>query len=720
MNKNALPHLIVVILFIGLLCVSCGSKDQAGDDQAIGTKQESKSPSSEQIIQTDLPQVQLGEVYRSPEGGYEFRVVPDYLFEEFAGIISMQAPDADPETGPLFMLVGGLNEQTKTTEQLLEDFREGLGEDGEIRDRSQITIGGIPGLMVNFDASVEGEPTTGRAVFVAVTPTQMFSLFSFAPPEQSEGEISDIFDALIASLSFFEPELDTAGEPEIPEAVVSADTTRGELIRQWASSAVASSEYSNPDYAAMQATGAPDTPDCGDRPTAWSSLEYFTIDWLEVGYDTAVIPSEVNIYESHTPSQVVLVELVDTDGAYHSIYTAEPEMQIDCPFILSIPVRDLDFPVVAVKITVDQSKLDLPLDEIDAVELVGYALEPGEVAQEPGEATQPAQPGKSTEPSKPAQATSPPQPSQATQLPGLSPVEATDLANWKWTNYTNADGLADNAVTAIAAAPDGTVWVGTFNAGVSSFKDGKFSNYGVDDGLGFNNGNGLAIAPDGSVWAATTGGLAHIEDGTITNYKKADGLVYDDVRSVLVTPEGVVWAGTSSGVSRSDGNTWTSFTKEDGLVDNYINDIAIDEGGTLWFATLGGVSSFDGENWTNYTEEDGLAYKLVRTIAVAPDGSIWAGTSSKGVNRFDGSEWVTYSVSDEYDLSYVKAIAVGPDGTLWFTTEGKGVYRYDGQNWLNIRKADGMPGDYVDAIVFAEDGSIWFGLRKEGIAHFGP
>ena len=256
MNKNALPNIIFVVLLISLLSVSCGSKDQAGDDQAIGTKQEVESPSSEQIIQTDLPLVQLGDVYRSPEGGYEFRVVPDYLLEEFAGIISMQAPDADPETGPLFMLVGGLNEETKTTEQLLEDFRQGLGQEGEIRDREQITIGGIPGLMVNFDASVEGEPTAGRAVFVAVTPTQVFSLFSFAPSELSGGELSDIFDALIASLNFFEPELDTAGEPEIPEAVVSDDAARGELIRQWASSAVASSEYSNPDYAATQATGA--------------------------------------------------------------------------------------------------------------------------------------------------------------------------------------------------------------------------------------------------------------------------------------------------------------------------------------------------------------------------------------------------------------------------------------------------------------------------------
>ena len=112
-----------------------------------------------------------------------------------------------------------------------------------------------------------------------------------------------------------------------------------EVIRQWASSATASTEYDSPGYAAEQATGAPDTPDCGDHETAWASEEGLTIDWLEIQYDTPVIPIEINIYESHTPTQVSLVELVDTSGFYHEVYSAVPEMQGDCPYILSVQVE---------------------------------------------------------------------------------------------------------------------------------------------------------------------------------------------------------------------------------------------------------------------------------------------------------------------------------------------------------------------------------------------
>jgi hypothetical protein len=146
-----------------------------------------------------------------------------------------------------------------------------------------------------------------------------------------------------------------------------------ELIRQWASSAHASSEYSNPEWSAMQATGAPNTLECGDTPTAWASYGDYTKEWLEVRYDIPVIPAEINIYESHTPTQVVRVEVVDTDGVYHEVFTAEPEMAPDCPYVLSVAVEEADYQAIGAKITIDQSVIGLPWDEIDAVELVGYA-----------------------------------------------------------------------------------------------------------------------------------------------------------------------------------------------------------------------------------------------------------------------------------------------------------------------------------------------------------
>ena len=68
-----------------------------------------------------------------------------------------------------------------------------------------------------------------------------------------------------------------------------------------------------------------------------------------------------------------MVELVDTEGTYHEVYTGEPEnLWGECPYTLSILVW-VDYQTVGVKITIDQSVIDTTWNEIDAVELVGVS-----------------------------------------------------------------------------------------------------------------------------------------------------------------------------------------------------------------------------------------------------------------------------------------------------------------------------------------------------------
>jgi len=160
-------------------------------------------------------------------------------------------------------------------------------------------------------------------------------------------------------------------EPSAPEAEAPEEEV-GELIRQWAVSATAGSEYGNPDWAAIQATGQPDTTEeCGDFRTAWASADRTGVDWLELIYEKPVYPEQVNIYHNNLPNQISEVEILDTEGAYHTVYTGEPEVTI-CPHILTVDISDTEYQAVGVRVTVDQSILDpTSWDEIDAVELVG-------------------------------------------------------------------------------------------------------------------------------------------------------------------------------------------------------------------------------------------------------------------------------------------------------------------------------------------------------------
>jgi hypothetical protein len=142
-------------------------------------------------------------------------------------------------------------------------------------------------------------------------------------------------------------------------------------IRQWAFEAEASSEYGSTDWAASQATGTPNTPNCGDVGTAWAASKQDTREWINLYYTQPVVPTEIHIIETYYPNQVVQVDLIDMQGQFVTIYTGEPK-QVDspCPFILSIPVNKGDLLVQGLRITIDQSVIQ-NWNEIDAVELVG-------------------------------------------------------------------------------------------------------------------------------------------------------------------------------------------------------------------------------------------------------------------------------------------------------------------------------------------------------------
>ncbi len=53
--------------------------------------------------------------------------------------------------------------------------------------------------------------------------------------------------------------------------------------------------------------------------------------------------------------------------------------------------------------------------------------------------------------------------------------------------FTSENGLASDRIRTIYEDADGTLWIGTYDSGLSRFRDGKFFNYTVENGL-FNNG----------------------------------------------------------------------------------------------------------------------------------------------------------------------------------------------------------------------------------------
>jgi len=378
--KAKLFHIFIVVAVLVLVSLACqtimgGLTEQEAPEEIAPAPEQAEPPQAESSDEASdevpaeapqkAPDLQLGEEFRSSEGGFSFNAIPGYKSEEFIGLVSLVAPDSDQVS---LILVGGIDEDGVDLDGLYQNSIDGLEDEGiELSERRDVTVDGIPGYAVDLHGFDEDVEMAGRIVVVVVSPTQEFNMMASAPAERWASELDAYFDAVLATVLFFEP-------VEIELTFEEDEATDSDDIRQWASAATASSEYSSPSWAAMQATGEPDTliDYCGTMDTAWASYEGYTVEWIELSYDQAVIPTEINIIQTSAPNQVVQVDVIGMDGSYETVYKGVPEKIIEgCPYILTV-YPGVDYEVNGVKITIDQTELKYPWNEVDAVELVGY------------------------------------------------------------------------------------------------------------------------------------------------------------------------------------------------------------------------------------------------------------------------------------------------------------------------------------------------------------
>ena len=107
-----------------------------------------------------------------------------------------------------------------------------------------------------------------------------------------------------------------------------------------------------------------------------------------------------------------------------------------------------------------------------------------------------------------------------------------------------------NYVFAILAATDGSIWAGTWGAGVSRWDGKTWTNFTVKDGLAGNIVYSLAQGRDGTLWFGTNNGVSRWDGKAFKNLGVADGLLDRNVYALAVAPNGDVWVGTKRGVAR--------------------------------------------------------------------------------------------------------------------------------------------------------------------------
>jgi hypothetical protein len=148
-------------------------------------------------------------------------------------------------------------------------------------------------------------------------------------------------------------------------------------------------------------------------------------------------------------------------------------------------------------------------------------------------------------------------------------------------------------VYTVYVAGDGTAWVGGYD-GLARY-DG--SDWSTPDATGSApndaddpNVHAIAAAPDGSLWVAAGGDLYHLGDGQWSRFNWPD----DWIGTMTVSPDGTVWVGSGDALGHFDPSSreWQTFTPDDGLIHHDVRAIHVAPDGVVWVGTGGGVSRY--------------------------------------------------------------------------------------------------------------------------------
>jgi signal transduction histidine kinase/ligand-binding sensor domain-containing protein len=173
--------------------------------------------------------------------------------------------------------------------------------------------------------------------------------------------------------------------------------------------------------------------------------------------------------------------------------------------------------------------------------------------------------------------------------------------------YTQANGLGSDLAGAMARDTKGDLWVATL-AGVSRLHGATISNFTTADGLSSNVVTALLPRADGTLLIGTQGHGWGIWDGR--KFSAQNGLGQTTIHAILDDGGGHLWFATGDGIARCDCNEmsgmgaapavsrWLEFGAPDGLhsreaATNSHPSAWRSRDGKLWFATPKGLVEVD-------------------------------------------------------------------------------------------------------------------------------
>lgn len=321
------------------------------------------------------------------------------------------------------------------------------------------------------------------------------------------------------------------------------------------------------------------------------------------------------------------------------------------------------------------------------------------------------------------------------------------LARFDGDHFTVFDGknvsiLKNPSVTALCVGIDGTLWIGTHESGVLSYKAGKFSRLvgaNADESV-----RALFLSSDQALWIGTTNGLVRVQNGTPQRFLNSDAIwsICEDtefnlcvatsegalkikngqvaplgyappIGTVYCSREGDLWLGTGSGLYRSaESKASARFGKEQNLSSETVTAVYEDRAGVVWIGTAGGLNYMTPDSSIHELKHDGEPLDSVSAIFEDREGNIWVGARD-GLYRLNPKLFTMYGRKQGLANPNITSI-LEDRSRIWIGTWGGGLEYLETNVIKRLPITNSWFNDLVLGLAQDRQGSLWFGTDFEG------